>query len=101
MEEEVERQVSERVYVEKKALVTFIAGVINSTSGETSKTTKIQLVVKAAFSHLGVEGLSWEEVQKDLQAVSLSAAFSHLGVEGLSWEEVQKDLQAVSGSQKP
>ena len=85
--QEVGRQVDDRVWVSKRALVTFIAGVVNSTFGVSSKTAKIQLVVKAAVGHLGVEGLSWEEVQRDLQGVGVS-----LGV---------RDSQSGGGSLVP
>lgn len=47
--------------------MTFIAGVINSTAGIESKTQKTQLVVIAAIRHLGMIGLSWEEVRDELQ----------------------------------
>ncbi len=46
----------ERIYVDKRALVTFIAGVINSTAEATSKNDQIHLVVKAAVKHLGLVG---------------------------------------------
>lgn len=51
----------------EKKLVAFIAGVINSTAGIESKTQKTQLVVIAAIRHLGMIGLSWEEVRDELQ----------------------------------
>lgn len=72
VEEEVERRVSDRLYVEKKALVIFIAGVIASTCDVVTKMDKIKLVVKAASSHMGVEGLTWEEVQRELYVVTSS-----------------------------
>lgn len=53
--------------IEKKKMVTFIAGVINGTAGIESKTQKIQVVVIAAIRHLGLVGLSWEEVRDELQ----------------------------------
>ena len=70
VEEEVERQVSDRIFVGKKELVIFIAGMMASMAGIKSKTARVQLVVKAAFSHLGVEGLTWEEVQEELLEVT-------------------------------
>ncbi len=45
--------------MDKRDLVTFIAGVINSTADVKSKNDKIQLV-KAAVNHLGLIGLTWE-----------------------------------------
>lgn len=57
----------EHMMIEKKKFVTFIAGVINSTAGIESKTQKTQLVVIAAIRHLGMIGLSWEEVRDELQ----------------------------------
>jgi len=53
-------------YVTKMELVTFIAGVINCTAEVKSKNEKIQLVVKAAVNHLGLVGLTWEEVREIL-----------------------------------
>lgn len=47
-------------------MVTFIAGVINSTAEVKSKNDKIQLVVKAAINHLGLVGLTWEEERENL-----------------------------------
>ena len=53
------------IYVDKRALVTFIAGVINSMAELKSKNDQIQLVVKAAVNHLGLVGLAWEEVKEN------------------------------------
>ena len=50
------------VYIDKKKLVTFIAGAINSTAKVESKTERIQLIVKAAGRHLRMKGLTWKEV---------------------------------------
>lgn len=61
-----EKRSNDRVYVDKRDLVTFIAGVINSTADVKSKNDKIQLVVKAAVNHLGLIGLTWEEVRENL-----------------------------------
>lgn len=41
-----EKRSNDRVYVDNRDLVTFIAGVINSTADVKSKNDKIQLVVK-------------------------------------------------------
>lgn len=65
-EKELQQSTDDRVYVDKRALVTFIAGVINSTAEVKSKNDKIQLVVKAAVNHLGLMGLTWEEVRENL-----------------------------------
>ena len=54
------------VYVDKRKLVTFIAGVINSTAEVKSETEKIKLIVKAVGRHLSMTGLTWEEVGDDL-----------------------------------
>lgn len=64
--EEQQQSTRDKVYVDKKDLVTFIAGVINSTAEVKSKNDKIQLVVKAAVNHLGLVGLTWEEVRENL-----------------------------------
>lgn len=53
-----------------KRRVTFIAGVVNSTAEVKSKNVKIQLIVKAAVSHLGVVGMTWEEVRENLTSQS-------------------------------
>ena len=53
------------IYVDKRALVTFIAGVINSMAELKSKNDQIQLVVKAAVNLLGLVGLTWEEVKEN------------------------------------
>jgi len=63
---EQQQRKSDKMYVDKKDLVTFIAGVINSTAEVKSKNDKIQLVVKAAVNHLGLVGLTWEEVRENL-----------------------------------
>lgn len=52
--------------IDKMALVTFIAGVINTTADVRSKQEKIRLIVKAAINHLGLVGLTWEEVRDNL-----------------------------------
>lgn len=57
-------------YVDKKALVIFIAGVINSTAGITSKNEKVNIIVTAARNHLGLHGLTWDEVMQDLNKQS-------------------------------
>lgn len=67
---------SERIYVQME-LVTFIAGVINSTEEVKSKNDKIQLVVKAAVNHLGLVGLTWEEVRETLTKQSSQEASCH------------------------
>lgn len=56
--------------IEKKNLLTFIAEVINSTVGVEPKTQKIQRIVKATVHHLGLIGLTWDEVRDNLQAKS-------------------------------
>lgn len=63
---ELQQSTNDRIYVDKRALVTFIAGVINSTAEVKSKKDKIQLVVKAAVNHLGLVGLTWEEMRENL-----------------------------------
>ena len=50
------------VYGDKRKLVTFIAGAINSTAKVESKMERIQLIVKAVGRHLSMTGLTWEEV---------------------------------------
>lgn len=54
------------IVVDKLALVTFIAGVRNTTSDVRSKNEKIQLIVKAAVNYLALVGLTWEEVRDNL-----------------------------------
>lgn len=68
----------EGLYVKKGDLVTFIAGVINSTAEVKSKNDQIQLVVKAAINHLGLVGLTWEEVRENL-AIQSSQEVSWVG----------------------
>lgn len=72
------QQSEEGLYVKKGDLVTFIAGVINSTAEVKSKNDKIQLVVKAAINHLGLVGLTWEEVRENL-AIQSSQEVSWVG----------------------
>lgn len=75
MEEQVQHQrTNDRMYVGKRDLVTFIAGVINSTAEVKSKNEKIQLIVKAAVNHLGLVGLTWEEVRENLTIQSSQEA---------------------------
>lgn len=64
--QEQQKCTNDRIYVDKRDLVTFTAGVINSTAEVKSKNDKIQLVVKAAVNHLGLVGLTWEEVRENL-----------------------------------
>ena len=54
------------VYIDKRKLLTFITGAVNSTAKVESKTERIQLIVKAAGRHLSMRGLTWEEVRDDL-----------------------------------
>ncbi len=58
----------EKVLVDLKKLVIFIAGVVNATMEIKSKTERIQIIVKAAVHHLNISGLTWEEVRNDLSA---------------------------------
>ncbi|KAK7879908.1 hypothetical protein WMY93_033426 [Mugilogobius chulae] len=51
-----------------KRLITFVAGVINATKEIKSKTERIQVIVKAAVSHLKIDDLCWEEVRDELEA---------------------------------
>lgn len=52
----------ENLVDEKKKLVIFMPGVINSTAGVESKTQKIQLIVKAAVQVLELQASSSQEV---------------------------------------
>lgn len=63
---ESQQRTTDRMYVDKWDLVTFIAGVANCIAEVKSKNVKIQLIVKAAVSHLGLLGLMWEEVRENL-----------------------------------
>lgn len=66
---EVQEEVSEKkMLIEVKKLVTFIAGVINTTMEIKSKTERIQVIVKAGAHHLDVSGIAWEEVRNDMNA---------------------------------
>lgn len=56
----------EKMLVDMRKLVTFIAGVLNATMGVKSKTERIQIITKAAVNHLDFRGLTWEEVRNDL-----------------------------------
>ena len=62
------------MWVDKKQLVMFIVAAINSTKTSTSKTTNIQIIVKAAVDQLGMDGLDWEEIQRDIKKQSSSQA---------------------------
>lgn len=57
-----------KMYVDLRKLVTFIAGVINATMEIKSKTERIQVIVKAAANHLNINEMTWEEVRDDLSA---------------------------------
>lgn len=65
-EQQQQQNNTDAMYVKRIELVTFIAGVINSTAEVKSKNEKIQLVVKAAINHLGLVDLTWEEVRETL-----------------------------------
>lgn len=69
--------------VELKKMVTFITAVINSTMNVKSKSERTQIIVKAAECNLGLSGLSWEEVSKDLyyQARPGQARLEKQGIE--------------------
>ena len=54
------------LYIDKRKLVMFIAGAVNSTAKVESKTVRIQLIVKAAGRHLSMTGLTLEELRDDL-----------------------------------
>lgn len=69
-DQEVTRINTNGVVIDKMALVTFIAGVINTTADVRSKQEKIQLIVKAAINHLGLVGLTWEEVSGTTSIIS-------------------------------
>ena len=58
---------NQSLVIENKKLVTFIASVINNTAGVESKRQKIQLIVEAAVHHLGLVGMTWEEVRDELR----------------------------------
>ena len=60
----------ERIWVDKKQLVTFIVAAINSTAESKSKTTSTQYIVRAAVDHLGMVGLKWEEVDAEIKQQS-------------------------------
>lgn len=67
-QEEIDNQQERRkAWIEKKKLVTFIAGVINATHEIKSKTERIQVIVKAAEHHLDMIGLKWEEINDELR----------------------------------
>ena len=65
--QEVRRQVEERDYVDKRRLVSFLAWVINCTYRIDGRTEKLRIVVEGARRHLGLEGLEWKEVQKEIE----------------------------------
>ena len=69
---DAEQPVGDKVWVDKKQLVVFIAAAINSTRVSTSRTTSIQLIVKAATDHLDMEGLIWEEIEACIKSQSSS-----------------------------
>ena len=60
----------ERVWVDKKQLVIFIAAAINATAESKSRSHRLQFVVRAAIDHLGMGGLKWEKVEAELKQQS-------------------------------
>ena len=56
-----EQQDSNKVWVDKKQVVIFVAAVLNSTRDSTSKTTSIQIIAKAAkvWGWKGSNGRLW------------------------------------------
>lgn len=69
----VERTVQDKGWVDKRRLVIFIAAAINSTRPTSSRTTSIQLIVKAAADHLDMVGLKWEEIEAEINRQSSSS----------------------------
>lgn len=57
-----------RMWLDKKKLVTFISGVLNTIGDIKSKTERIRLIVGAAVKYLGMSGVKWEEVNDVLQS---------------------------------
>ena len=62
-----EKQDRNKVWVDKKQVVIFVAAVINFTRDSTSKTTSIQIIAKAAKDYLGMEGLKWEALVAEIK----------------------------------
>ena len=65
-----EQQDRNKVWVDKKQVVIFVAAVINFTRDSTSKTTSIQIIAKAAKDYLGMEGLKWEALVAEINTQS-------------------------------
>ena len=57
---ELKQRTNDKIYMDKRVVVTFTSGVISSTAEVKSKNDQIQLVFKAAVNHLGLVGLTWE-----------------------------------------
>lgn len=62
-----ESQDKRKAWIEKRKMVTFLAGVINATFEIKSKTERIQVIVKAAEHHLNMIGLKWEGINDELR----------------------------------
>lgn len=56
------KEAEKKILVEKKQMVTFIAGNINAA------TERIQVALKAVIPHLDVRGTQWEEISVNQQA---------------------------------
>ena len=68
LEESFVSRVEEIVRKEREKVVMFVAGVLNGVlKGEVGALqNRVQIVVKAAACHLGVKGLKWSEVFREL-----------------------------------
>ena len=68
LEESFVSRVEEMVRKEREKVVMFVAGVLNGVmKGEVGVLqNRVQIVVKAAACHLGVKGLKWAEVFREL-----------------------------------
>lgn len=55
-----------RLVEDMRKVVTFVTAVINCTEKLQPRTKKIKTIVEQAVSYLGLTGLTWKNVQDDL-----------------------------------
>ena len=55
--------------VDTRKVVTFVTAAINCTEIFQSRTKKIKIIVQQAVRHLGITGLTWGNVQDDLNKI--------------------------------
>ena len=65
VEEQVYSDKGDRVWVDKKSLVTFIMKAIQAATKFMSEDERIQVIAKAAIEHLGMEELELDEIKDE------------------------------------